>query len=39
VDAGVLLPNINDDCRGRGPDLGAYECDRPLPLYGPRRQP
>lgn len=37
VDAGVLLPNINDDFTGTAPDLGAYERGHPLPLYGPRR--
>ncbi len=36
VDAGVVLPNINDGYTGRAPDLGAYELDRPLPPYGPR---
>ena len=36
VDAGVRLPNVNDDFTGRAPDLGAYEIDRPLPHYGPR---
>jgi hypothetical protein len=36
VDAGVRLPNINDDVTGRAPDLGAYETGRPLPHYGPR---
>jgi hypothetical protein len=36
VDAGVRLPNINDDFTGRAPDLGAYESDQPLPHYGPR---
>jgi hypothetical protein len=36
VDAGVRLPNINDDLTGNAPDLGAYEKDRPLPHYGPR---
>ncbi len=36
VDAGVLLPTINDDFTGRSPDLGAYELNRPLPHYGPR---
>jgi len=39
VDAGVLLPTINDDFSGRAPDLGAYELDRPLPHYGPRSEP
>jgi hypothetical protein len=36
VDAGVVLPNINDGFTGRAPDLGAYELERPLPQYGPR---
>ena len=36
IDAGVLLPTVNDDFTGRAPDLGAYELDRPLPHYGPR---
>ena len=37
VDAGVLLPTINDDFAGRAPDLGAYESGRPEPMYGPRK--
>jgi hypothetical protein len=37
VDAGCRLPNVNDDFTGRGPDLGALELDRPVPVYGPRR--
>ena len=37
IDAGAILPNINDGFRGRAPDLGAYERGRPLPTYGPRR--
>ena len=36
IDAGAILPNINDDFRGRAPDLGAYERGQPLPTYGPR---
>jgi hypothetical protein len=36
VDAGVRLPNVNDDFTGRAPDLGAYETGCPLPHYGPR---
>jgi hypothetical protein len=36
VDAGVRLPNLNDDLTGNAPDLGAYERDRPMPHYGPR---
>ena len=35
VDAGVLLPNINDDFLEIAPDLGAYEVGAPLPHYGP----
>lgn len=36
VDAGVHLPNINNDATGAAPDLGALERDRPPPHYGPR---
>ena len=36
VDAGMVLPNVNDGFTGRAPDLGAYERGRPLPVYGPR---
>ncbi len=36
IDAGIVLPSINDDFTGRAPDLGAYELERPLPHYGPR---
>jgi hypothetical protein len=36
VDAGMLLPTINDDHEGKMPDLGAYELGKPLPHYGPR---
>jgi hypothetical protein len=36
VDAGVRLPNVNDDFTGRAPDIGAYETGRPIPHYGPR---
>ena len=39
IDAGVLLPTINDDFTGAAPDLGAYELDRPIPHYGPRVWP
>jgi len=28
-----------DGFTGRAPDLGAYEIDRPVPLYGPRAAP
>lgn len=36
VDAGLLLPTINDDFTGRAPDLGALELGKPEPHYGPR---
>ncbi len=36
VDAGMILPNVNDGYTGRLPDLGAYESGRDIPHYGPR---
>lgn len=36
IDAGVILPNINNDFTGEAPDLGAYERMVPPPIYGPR---
>jgi hypothetical protein len=36
VDAGVVLPNVNDGYAGQAPDLGAYELGQELPVYGPR---
>lgn len=36
VDAGQVLPGLNDGYHGRLPDLGAYEQGEPLPHYGPR---
>ncbi len=36
VDAALLLPNLNDDFTGQGPDIGAYELGKPIPHYGPR---
>jgi len=36
VDAGCVLPNVNDDFNGKAPDLGALEIGKPLPHYGPR---
>jgi hypothetical protein len=36
VDAGVVLPNVNDGYTGKAPDLGAYEVGQELPVYGPR---
>lgn len=39
IDAGQILPNINDGFVGAAPDLGAYELGQPLPVYGPRPAP
>jgi hypothetical protein len=36
IDAGAVLPNINDTYKRSAPDLGAYELGDDLPLYGPR---
>lgn len=36
TDAGEVLPNINDNYTGKGPDLGALETGQPAPHYGPR---
>ena len=36
VDAGCLLPTVNNDFTGRAPDLGALELERAVPVYGPR---
>ncbi len=36
VDAGVRLPNINDDYKGKAPDIGMLEYGEDMPHYGPR---
>ncbi len=36
VDAGVIIPTVNDGFAGRAPDLGAIESGKPVPRYGPR---
>ncbi|MCD6404850.1 MAG: right-handed parallel beta-helix repeat-containing protein, partial [Planctomycetes bacterium] len=36
IDAGQVIPNINDNFVGSAPDLGAYEAWQDLPHYGPR---
>lgn len=36
IDAGVMIPNINDKYNGKGPDIGAYELGEEYPHYGPR---
>jgi hypothetical protein len=35
VDAGVVIPTVNEDYSGAAPDLGALEVGQPLPRYGP----
>ncbi len=37
IDAGVVIPNINEDFSGKAPDLGPIEHGKPMPQYGPRR--
>ncbi|MHC1766820.1 MAG: hypothetical protein AB9869_21360 [Verrucomicrobiia bacterium] len=36
VDAGVLIPTVNEDFTGKAPDIGALETGRQAPHYGPR---
>ena len=36
VDAGAVLPNVNEDFAGKAPDLGAHERGGPRARYGPR---
>lgn len=36
IDAGQVLPNINDGFAGQAPDIGAHELGAPLPSYGPQ---
>ena len=36
VDAGVVVPTVNESFKGKAPDLGALEVDGPSPRYGPR---
>ena len=38
VDAGVVLPNINNGFHGAAPDLGCYESGTETPHYGPRQE-
>lgn len=37
IDAGLVLPGLNDGHAGKAPDLGAFERGSPLPHYGPRK--
>lgn len=39
IDAGAVLPGVNDAFAGDAPDLGAYEAGWPTPVYGPRTTP
>ena len=39
IDAGTVLPDIDDGFAGAAPDLGAYESGWPVPTYGPRSAP
>jgi hypothetical protein len=39
IDAGVVIPNVNDGFAGKAPDIGAYEYGAPVPHYGPRTMP
>ncbi len=36
VDKAILIPNVNDDYAGDGPDIGPVEHGKPEPHYGPR---
>ena len=36
VDAGVVIPNVNDNFNGKAPDLGALEVGGPAVIYGAR---
>lgn len=36
IDAGVVLPTLNEEFAGKAPDLGALESGKPAPAYGPR---
>ncbi|MSU34299.1 MAG: hypothetical protein EXS36_04175 [Pedosphaera sp.] len=36
VDAGQIIPTVNEDFNGKAPDLGALETGKPTPHYGPR---
>ena len=38
VDAGQVLPNVNDGFAGKAPDLGCYELGQEMPQYGPREE-
>jgi hypothetical protein len=33
-DAGIIIPNFNDDFRGRAPDMGAFEAGAEIMKFG-----
>lgn len=37
-DAAMMIPNINDNFKGKAPDCGAYEVGQAIPHYGPRKK-
>jgi hypothetical protein len=37
IDAGVVLPGVNDVAICNAPDLGAHEYGAAIPVYGPRK--
>ena len=36
VDAGVMIPTVNENFSGKAPDLGALESGQPETKWGPR---
>lgn len=34
IDAGIVIPGFNDDYKGNGPDLGAFEIGNPPIRFG-----
>ncbi len=38
VDAGCIIPGINDNYTGKAPDIGTYEAGQERPHYGPRKR-
>ncbi len=38
IDAGCILPNVNDGYAGNAPDLGALEIGAEDVVYGPRQE-
>ena len=36
IDAGIVIPGFNDDFKGKGPDMGAFEIGNPPIKFGRR---